>query len=110
MGATLMPTVNPSLTHVVASADGSEKIAQARRIPGCYIVTSSWLMESLWSLTRRREMDYLLGSPPLPVAAFATLATTSPGVNGAIADTSNSTEEEIEDDDFADNLWDQDDS
>lgn len=111
MGATLMPTVCPTLTHVVASADGSEKIAQARRIPGCYIVTSSWLMESLWSLTRRREMDYLLGCPPLPVAADATLATTSSGVNGAIANTSNSTDDEdVEDDDFADNLWDQDDS
>jgi hypothetical protein len=56
-------------------------------------------------------MDYLLGSPPLPVAADATLATTSSGVNGAIANTSNSTDDEdVEDDDFADNLWDQDDS
>lgn len=66
LGATLVNTVVPILTHVVAARDGTDKIMQARLIPGCFVVKASWLMESLWSLTRRDEMSHLLGLPPRP--------------------------------------------
>ena len=107
MGAKLMSAVDPTLTHVVAAADGSEKIVQARRIPGCYIVSSSWLMDSLWSLTRRREADYLLGSPPLPVdTAASAVGTSSTALNGVASGISNGTDDDDgEDDEFADELW-----
>lgn len=65
LGAQLYHTVVPALTHVVAARDGTEKIMQARLIPGCFVVKASWLMESLWSLTRREETAHLLGAPPL---------------------------------------------
>jgi RNA polymerase II subunit A-like phosphatase len=106
MGSKLMTAVDPSLTHVVAAADGTEKIAQARRIPGCFVVTSLWLMECLWTLTRRREMDHLLGSPPMAVRGVDEPTPASRRVNGSNARASNSTDEDDEDDDFADELWD----
>lgn len=107
MGARLLSAVDPTLTHVVAAVDGSEKIVQARRIPGCFIVSSSWLMDSLWSLTRRRETDYLLGRPPLPVdAAGSALATSSTALNGVASGIPNGTDDDDgEDDEFADELW-----
>lgn len=110
MGATLMAAVDRSITHVVAAADGSEKVVQARRIPGCYIVSSSWLMESLWSLTRRPEIDYILGSPPLPVdPAIAVQGTSSRVRNGVttfrISNGTDDDDDDDEDDEFADELW-----
>ena len=105
MGATLISAVDPSLTHVVAAADGSEKVVQARRIPGCYIVSSSWLMESIWSLTRRPETDYIVGSPPLPVdSEISVQETRSRTQNGVSAHRSNGTDDD-DDDEFADELW-----
>jgi RNA polymerase II subunit A-like phosphatase len=101
MGAKLLTTIDPSLTHVVASADGTEKIVRARKIPGCYIVRASWLMESYWSLKRSRELDHVLGSPPAVIKPWA-------AANGsATLAASNSTDDDDddEDDDFADALW-----
>ena len=64
LGATLLPAVNPTVTHVVAAGDGTDKIRDARRTPGCFVVKASWLMESYWSLTRAEEREHLLGAPP----------------------------------------------
>ena len=49
------------MTHVVAARDGTDKIHRARRIPGCVIVKASWLMECVWTITRRDVAPHLLG-------------------------------------------------
>jgi len=61
LGATVCSTMEPNLTHVVAERDGTEKVIQGRNIPGCFIVKKAWLMECLWSLTRRQESLHILG-------------------------------------------------
>ena len=66
LGARLNESVVPALTHVVAARDGTDKVMQARRIPGCFVVKASWLMESLWCLTRPDEARHLLGPAPRP--------------------------------------------
>lgn len=66
LGGTVMPSVTSATTHVVGAKDGSEKIKAARRIPGCLIVKPSWLMECVWTVTRRDETEHLLG--PVPTA------------------------------------------
>lgn len=37
-------------THVVAAKDGTDKALAARKIPGCRLVKSAWLMECFWSM------------------------------------------------------------
>lgn len=68
LGATLLPSVTSSVTHVVAAKDGTDKILAARTVPGCFIVKPSWLMECVWSVTKRDERPHLLGPPPVPVS------------------------------------------
>lgn len=65
LGAKYHTTLKKSTTHVVASKDGTEKIMMARKIPNCFVVKPSWLMECYWSLSRRSEQAHLLGPPPL---------------------------------------------
>jgi RNA polymerase II subunit A C-terminal domain phosphatase len=109
MGAKVMAQVENSLTHVVAAADGSEKVLQARQIPGCHIVTSSWLMECIWTLTKRPESDHLLQCNRLMTFNAATLSNSNK--NSILANESNSSrlsstdEDEDENEDFADELW-----
>ncbi|GKY93034.1 hypothetical protein MPSEU_000271700 [Mayamaea pseudoterrestris] len=64
LGATHQTILDTSTTHVIASKDGTDKIISARRLPGCFVVKPSWLMECVWSLTRRNEQAHLLGPPP----------------------------------------------
>ena len=116
-GAKVRSTVDANLTHVIAAADGSEKVIIARRIPGCYIVSPSWLMDSLWSLTRRQELDYLIGRPPIPAATDAKVAFKStssrpqyhsitPSAPLTNENGNDSTDDDFsEDDDFANELW-----
>jgi hypothetical protein len=52
-GATLSSRVTPRTTHVVAERDGTDKMLTARRVPGCHIVRPAWLMECVWTWTRR---------------------------------------------------------
>lgn len=106
LGAKILSSVGPSLTHVVAAADGTEKIMQARRIPGCYIVKSSWLMECVWSLKRSREMDHLVGAPPR-AARVSQSAVVREGINGSTATTNSTDDDDDDDDDFAEGLWDE---
>ena len=61
LGAELLPSVTHSVTHVVAAKDGTDKIVNARSVRGCMIVKPSWLMECVWTLTRRDEQQHLLG-------------------------------------------------
>jgi NLI interacting factor-like phosphatase len=84
LGAKLVETVVPILTHVVAARDGTDKIMQARLIPGCFVVKASWLMESLWSLTRREESSHLLGLPPRPSINPAVSGAKMNGASGGI--------------------------
>ena len=53
LGATVDTIVTSRVTHVIASNDGTEKVLAGRRISGCVIVKTSWLMECYWSMTRR---------------------------------------------------------
>lgn len=65
LGAEVLPGVSNELTHVVAARDGSEKIRQARKeVPGCFIVHTSWLMESYWSINRRDVRPHHIGPMP----------------------------------------------
>jgi RNA polymerase II subunit A-like phosphatase len=64
LGAVILPRVGPGLTHVVAAKDGTEKIMNARKIPGCWIVKATWLMEAAWSLKRPDSLLHTLGPPP----------------------------------------------
>lgn len=48
---------------MVAARDGTDKIHKARRVPGCVIVKASWLMECVWTITRRDVTPHLLGKP-----------------------------------------------
>ena len=59
-----MDSVQPGVTHVVASKDGTDKAKEARKIPGCLLVKASWLVESYWSMTRRDVRQHLLGGKP----------------------------------------------
>jgi RNA polymerase II subunit A-like phosphatase len=60
--------VDDTITHVVAARDGTDKIRLARRVPGCHVVKPSWLMECVWTMTRRDVTPHLLGKPAVAVA------------------------------------------
>ena len=66
LGGKLMSNISSDITHVIAAKDGTDKILQARRIPGCAVVRISWLMECYWSITRRDVEPHYLGLPPRP--------------------------------------------
>jgi len=66
LGAKVMTKISNEITHVIAAKDGTDKILQARRIPGCAIVQINWLMECYWSITRRDVEPHYLGPPPIP--------------------------------------------
>eukprot|EP00536_Pseudo-nitzschia_multiseries_P007727 jgi/Psemu1/287326/fgenesh1_pg.184_\ len=60
LGAKTQDAVDRSVTHVVAAKDGTDKALAARKIPGCRLVRSAWLMECFWSMTRRNATPFLL--------------------------------------------------
>ncbi|KAL3797658.1 hypothetical protein HJC23_013490 [Cyclotella cryptica] len=65
LGATVLPDITQDVTHVVAKRDNSDKIKRARaEIPGCYIVSPSWLMECYWSISRRDVGPHHMGAMP----------------------------------------------
>jgi len=69
LGAVLHSSVQgpTTLTHVVAAKDGTEKVVQARRqFPSCAVVKPSWLMECVWSLTKRSVSPHVLAAGPAP--------------------------------------------
>jgi RNA polymerase II subunit A C-terminal domain phosphatase len=61
LGAQVLSSITNSVTHVVAAKDGTDKILAARRIKDCFVVRPTWLVECVWSLTRRDETPHLLG-------------------------------------------------
>jgi len=63
LGAVVQSNVSSSLTHVVAAKDGTEKVLAARRVPGCVVVKPAWLMECVWTLTRREEKPHVMKGP-----------------------------------------------
>ena len=65
LGGKVMTNVSDEITHVIAAKDGTDKILQARRVPGCAIVQIGWLMECYWSITRRDVEPHYLGPPPI---------------------------------------------
>jgi len=62
LGAKTQDTVDYSVTHVVAAKDGTDKALSARKIPGCMLVKSAWLMECFWSMTRRNVIPFLMST------------------------------------------------
>jgi len=60
LGAKTQDAVDHTVTHVVAAKDGTDKALAARKIPGCRLVKSAWLMECFWSMTRRNPTPFLL--------------------------------------------------
>ena len=59
LGAIVSPDVTPTVTHVVAGRNGTDKIVAARRVPGCHIVKPLWLMECVWTFSCRNVKPYL---------------------------------------------------
>lgn len=59
----MLDNVDDAITHMVAARDGTDKIHKARRVPGCVVVKPSWLMECVWTITRRDVTPHLLGKP-----------------------------------------------
>ena len=90
LGAVVSTSVTPATTHVVAARDRSEKTLAARRIPGCAVVSSAWLMDCYWSISRKNALLYLLGDPPLLRSR-----------NEAVAAPSNEEDSDDDDDDLA---------
>jgi RNA polymerase II subunit A-like phosphatase len=101
LGATLRSAVTSHTTHVVAAKDGTNKILTARRVPGCHIVKPTWLMECVWTLTRRDVRPHLWPAGKMslhnsaanvvaasPVASFDE-SDTFPGTSAAATATSN---------------------
>jgi len=64
LGAQVMSQVSNEVTHVVAARDGTEKVRQAREIPGCAVVTAKWLIECFWSISLKDINHHLIGPPP----------------------------------------------
>merc|ERR1711935_1173060 len=60
MGAKTQDSVDFSVTHVIAAKDGTDKALSARKIPGCMLVKSAWLMECFWSMTRQDATPFLM--------------------------------------------------
>ena len=93
MGAIVQSNVTVDTTHVVGAKDGTDKILKARQVRGCFVVKPSWLMECLWSLTRRNEQDHLLG----PVLKDTTVAP----LGSSRMENASSSSDEDEDDELA---------
>lgn len=90
------------MTHVVAARDGTEKINQARRIQGCTVVKASWLMECLWSLTKRDVAGHILGNGAAASTFPSTGSKTSAkDMSGEKSNSSDSTSSSDESDGFA---------
>ncbi len=60
LGAKTQDKVDFRVSHVVAAKDGTDKALAARKIPGCRLVKSAWLMECFWSMERRDETPFLM--------------------------------------------------
>jgi BRCA1 C Terminus (BRCT) domain len=46
LGGRILNSVTSEATHVVAAKDGTDKIVAARKVPGCVVVKTAWLMET----------------------------------------------------------------
>jgi RNA polymerase II subunit A C-terminal domain phosphatase len=119
LGAVVQSSISSSVTHVVAAKDGTDKIFAARRIKDCAVVRPTWLIECIWSLTRRDETPHLLGIPSKPASktvdpvigekeskSIDTSVSSFPEIfsNDVTAGDCNEEDDEKEDDDFAADL------
>lgn len=62
LGGALISNVRPDTAFVVAARDGTDKILQARKVPGCSVVKVSWLMECFWTMRQRDPNQHLLAA------------------------------------------------
>eukprot|EP00531_Pseudo-nitzschia_arenysensis_P009223 CAMPEP_0116129646 /NCGR_PEP_ID=MMETSP0329-20121206/8030_1 /TAXON_ID=697910 /ORGANISM="Pseudo-nitzschia arenysensis, Strain B593" /LENGTH=732 /DNA_ID=CAMNT_0003623917 /DNA_START=42 /DNA_END=2237 /DNA_ORIENTATION=+ len=60
LGAKTQDKVDYRVTHVVAAKDGTDKCLSARKMPGCRLVKSAWLMECFWSMKHCDATPFLM--------------------------------------------------
>lgn len=100
LGAKVLFDVSDQLTHVVAARDGTDKILRARKIPGCFVLKVTWLMECFWSLSCRSVLSHLMGNPlMIPVVKPIENSTGFIGIGSE-----NAGEKDDDEDDFFDEL------
>jgi len=89
--------VEPDTSFVIAARDGTDKILQARKIPGCSVVKASWLMECFWTLTQRDPTQHLLN----PAGQDNGKEIPNGNVTGILSINQDAESDESDDDDFA---------
>ncbi|CAB9512275.1 II subunit A C-terminal domain phosphatase [Seminavis robusta] len=60
LGGTLLKTVQPGTSFVIATRDDTDKVLTARRTPGCLVVKLSWLDECYRSISYRNPIKHLM--------------------------------------------------
>ena len=80
------------VTHVVAAKDGTDKALSARKIPGCRLVKSAWLMECFWNMDHCDATPFLMHQVTPGVARGKSVT--------GISNVENSSDDD-DDDDFA---------
>ena len=99
----IQDTVDLSVTHVIAAKDGTDKALSARKIPGCRLVKSAWLMECFWSMTRRESSPFLMDKVMPGGVVKVNAAKPMPKVlrESNVDNSSDGTTDDSDDDDFA---------
>lgn len=73
----------------------------ARKIPGCMLVKSAWLMECFWSMTRRNTIPFLM-SAVTPGAARSNFQPVQKVLReSTVENSSEGSTNDSDDDDFA---------
>ena len=93
--------VDYNVTHVVAAKDGTDKALAARKIPGCKLVKSGWLMECFWSMTQRDAAPFLLHKVKPGVAKYIVQPVQKILRESNIDNSSEGSTNDSDDDDFA---------
>lgn len=106
LGAKIEDVVNHRVTHVIAAKDGTDKALSARKIPGCMLVKSAWLMECFWSMTRQDATPFLMhkvtpGVKKSNIQPMQNVLRESNIENSSEGSTNDSDDDDDFDDDFA---------
>eukprot|EP00535_Pseudo-nitzschia_heimii_P006548 CAMPEP_0197176612 /NCGR_PEP_ID=MMETSP1423-20130617/2476_1 /TAXON_ID=476441 /ORGANISM="Pseudo-nitzschia heimii, Strain UNC1101" /LENGTH=763 /DNA_ID=CAMNT_0042626009 /DNA_START=127 /DNA_END=2418 /DNA_ORIENTATION=+ len=101
LGAQTQDKVDYNVTYVVAAKDGTDKALSARKIPGCMLVKSAWLMECFWSMSRRDATPFLMHkvTPQLPRSSIPSMQNVLR--ESKIENSSEGSTNDSDDDDFA---------
>ena len=83
LGAQIQTAVGPSVTHVVAGSDGTDKVRWARAQSGVHAVSIEWLASCGYSWRRVEERTLLVESAKTSMLA-ATHQTVGPDLRGTL--------------------------